>query len=312
QIPDYSIQSVPENCMLPHVSMGMNLNPGEYEVTLNKEHTYTVLHTLDSLRSTGRLLVEGAATVGLPIIEFQGCSFTYGMGVDDEDTYPFILQQQFPNLIIKNYAKPGYGQVQALKHLVQSIEDKKQPDYFILNYLSFHDERNSMNKNYRQKIKMGYDMYLKNNSIVGENQYNYPYASISNRVLQLKKVAIKSIYDHFPLRDKLTTVNLIENSYNRFQINEDQDDVITKKLLEKINTLCLQNGVKLVVTYMEKNIPTKEVITYCESLEIATIDITVDFNDHVYTNYPLDPHPSPLAHQVFAEKLLGYFNSIGD
>ena len=66
--------------------MGLSLNPGKFNVTINKKQKYNVTHTSDSLRTTG-----SNSDIAKINIQLHGCSFTYGMGVNDEETYPFIL-----------------------------------------------------------------------------------------------------------------------------------------------------------------------------------------------------------------------------
>ena len=193
---------------------------------------------------------------------------------------------------------------------MEAIERDEKPDYFIVNYIPLHDERNTMNNSFRQKFKMGYEITMKNHSSFKNANYNYPSALILNDKLKLKQINTKEIYNHFPLREKSTLINKFENIYNKLQVNEIKDIMVTKKLFSKINELCHQNKIKLIVTYMDNSASTQEISTHCQSLGIKTIDISVDFNNSIYTNYPYDSHPSRLAHQIFAEKLAPHLNSI--
>ena len=49
-----------------------------------------------------------------PMIVATGCSFTFGQGVNDQDTWPWLLQEQMPNYHVVNVAAMGYGTDQAL------------------------------------------------------------------------------------------------------------------------------------------------------------------------------------------------------
>ncbi len=49
-----------------------------------------------------------------PIVIAAGCSFTYGMGVNDEDTWPWLVQAQMPGYHLINAATSAYGVAQAL------------------------------------------------------------------------------------------------------------------------------------------------------------------------------------------------------
>ncbi len=47
-----------------------------------------------------------------------GCSFTFGIGVNDNETYPFFLQNLLPNYNVYNAGVAGYG----LAHVVRMLE----------------------------------------------------------------------------------------------------------------------------------------------------------------------------------------------
>jgi hypothetical protein len=50
-------------------------------------------------------------------ILFFGCSFTFGIGVEDNETLPFYIAQQAPRYRVYNYGVGGYGPHQMLAHL---------------------------------------------------------------------------------------------------------------------------------------------------------------------------------------------------
>ena len=44
-----------------------------------------------------------------------GCSYLYGMGIQDQETCTWLLNDRFPDVTFDNYAFPGYGTYQCLK-----------------------------------------------------------------------------------------------------------------------------------------------------------------------------------------------------
>lgn len=48
------------------------------------------------------------------IVIAAGCSFTFGQGINDADTWPWLLQEQMPDYHVINVAAMGYGTDQAL------------------------------------------------------------------------------------------------------------------------------------------------------------------------------------------------------
>lgn len=70
--------------------------------------TDAVYHLHGGFRDSSAVPANG------PIIIAAGCSFTFGMGVNDEDTWPWMVQAQTPGYRIVNAATSAYGVGQAL------------------------------------------------------------------------------------------------------------------------------------------------------------------------------------------------------
>jgi hypothetical protein len=94
--------------------LGWVLNPGpmEYEQRLvSKEGAveYDVRYTVaDGQRRTSANPPAG------PVVIATGCSFTFGHGVNDGDSWPWLLQERLPNYHVVNVGTMGYGTDQAL------------------------------------------------------------------------------------------------------------------------------------------------------------------------------------------------------
>ena len=50
-----------------------------------------------------------------------GCSYTYGCGVNDADTFVWKLNEQFPTIRFDNYGVPGYGAYQCLAAMKKKL-----------------------------------------------------------------------------------------------------------------------------------------------------------------------------------------------
>jgi hypothetical protein len=136
-LPEFSFTSEPNWCFAKD-SLGVVPIPGSYVVNLNGlEHVVT--HSLDSNRITSFTEIEADLR---PTVYMYGCSYTYGQGVDDSLTYPFLLQQEYSDYEVLNYSRPGYGTIQALLHLKSTIDKGDVPNLVIVNFASFHEERN--------------------------------------------------------------------------------------------------------------------------------------------------------------------------
>jgi len=76
-------------------------------------------------------------------ILFLGGSLTYGYGVDDDKTYPYILSQKYwRNWHIVNKAVSGWGTSHAYMTLSEEMERDKRPSVVIYGMISQHIQRN--------------------------------------------------------------------------------------------------------------------------------------------------------------------------
>ncbi|SFK29064.1 SGNH/GDSL hydrolase family protein [Methylocapsa palsarum] len=108
----------------------------------SKANVFKVDYTIDS-----NLLREVRAAKGGPAIVFFGDSFTFGLGVNDQDTLP----QQFANLLnagqsVLNIGFSGYSPAQFLREEETGLFDHvigANPKLFIFQTAAFHAERTS-------------------------------------------------------------------------------------------------------------------------------------------------------------------------
>jgi hypothetical protein len=99
---------------------------------------YDVVYSVASgRRHTSAVPVDGAAIIT------AGCSFTFGHGLNDEDTWPWLLQEKLPDHRVTNLGCMGYGTDQAL--LAAEREIRSHPGTtaaVVLGFADFQIERN--------------------------------------------------------------------------------------------------------------------------------------------------------------------------
>jgi hypothetical protein len=307
ELPEYSMTSSPARHLSPDEKLGVRLNPGTYQVTINKQLKYTATHLKNGQRSCGIVESEFPRETS---VAFYGCSFTYGTGVNDSEVYPFLIQEKFPDLKIENRAVPGYGQAQILLNLEQELISSQKPDILILNYLSFHNERNTLNPSYRQKLRMGYQITERDDEGIAKFKCNYPYGSVENGELRLEQKSIQEINSTFPLISYSASMNALQNVTDGKSIDAAEDEKVTLEMIDRIHEVCKSNGVEFVISTMMNDDVTNRLITHCLMKSIPTIDIAVDLTQKGFTNAPYDQHPSAKAHKIFAEKLSVYLSEI--
>lgn len=99
---------------------------------------YDVVYSL-----SGGQRITSAHPPDAPIIIATGCSFTFGHGINDEDTWPWLLQEQMPNYRVMNLGVMAYGTDQALLAAErQMLRSPQQTAAVILGFADFQIERN--------------------------------------------------------------------------------------------------------------------------------------------------------------------------
>jgi hypothetical protein len=127
----------------PDPEAGWILNPGslEYRNRLVDSHgvlQYDVVYSVES----GRRKTSAAPPEG-PEVVAAGCSFTFGHGLNDQDTWPWLLQEKLPQHRVVNAGCMGYGTDQAL--VVAEREVRRHPSQIravVFGFGDFQIERN--------------------------------------------------------------------------------------------------------------------------------------------------------------------------
>ena len=90
----------------------------------------------------GRRVTSSQAMNG-PAVIAAGCSFTFGLGVDDESTWPWLLQERLPDYQVINTGVNGYGADQALLSAEQVAKQSAGSiRLVVLGFGDFQIERN--------------------------------------------------------------------------------------------------------------------------------------------------------------------------
>jgi len=304
----FSISSEPTGALIPDSEMGLALAPGTFHITMNDSLKYSSKRLADSTRYTGDSKSQS-------IIEFHGCSFTYGMAVNTKDAFAYQLQTRIKDHAkIKNKAVPGYGNIQGLISLKQRIANgEKLPDTIIMFYASFHDERNTLTPHYREHLYYGFlnmDENIKK-EFINASQARFPYAEIQNGNLEIKHSGIKELFKPLPLREYSALVNLLQGILNTNKNSKINSNEISQNILLEINEICEANEIEFILASIVKDPITEKTLSDLRQ-SISVLDMGLDIlNDNQYNNQPYDSHPNVLAHGIYAERLYQYLNLDG-
>ncbi|MBK8556320.1 MAG: SGNH/GDSL hydrolase family protein [Lewinellaceae bacterium] len=288
---DYSIQSTPKNAFVGDSLLGIQLHPGTYTIQVNKGLSFQTQHLDNHSRH-----VSGRQQTPTDVL-LLGCSFTYGFGVNDDQTFASLLQQAFPEMGIQNAGVIGYGSVQSLMQLKSALETEHLK-VVLLHFSSFHFMRNTLSQQYRSNLKIGYHRSSQDVDNL-MTQARFPFISRCSEPITYEPWA--SLYANWPCRDWLATVNAIQTTVDLVTENPAKQRTVTACILQQMHDLCHQKGVAFGVVCLDA---TAETAQLKQSLnDVPWLDVHFDFNNKTLTNQPYDSHPNPAGHQRIAQAI---------
>lgn len=277
-----------------HPSLGYTHIPGQYKVTLDSDYSFQVSHLPNTLRITHPLASYDGSNQK-PEIWVFGCSFTYGWSLNDEQTYPWLLQERLPEYEIINFGVNGYGTMHSLIQLRQALESTKPPKVVVLAYADFHDERNTF-------IRMWRKMVAPMNKLGPLAQ---PYARLgSDGNLRYSLAEVE--YTAFPLMGHSALVHFLEGLWNRAEHKLHRSHKVSEALVMEMASLARKHNVKFVLASIA---PDRRMLEFTKQNGIPGVDISVDISIGEYNNLPHDSHPSAIANKKYADKLESFLKS---
>lgn len=280
---------------VPHPTLGYQHISGKFKVTLNDGYTFTLTHLTNGLRTTR---ASNAIVTGKKGLWIMGCSFVHGWSLNDEDTYPYLVQSALPEYDVLNFGVNGYGVVQALEQFREYIKILPKPSIVVFNYAYFHDERNTFLRSWRKAIVP----YNKLGIITP------PYARFDSN----GKVVIyhkPMIYREFPLQRVSAFAHFIEMKFNQLEDKFVKSHQVTKAVIELFAEECKKNGVEFILASITRGKINEDVMNFCRQKGIKTVDISVNLSDPQNRNLPYDDHPGKLAQKQYAEKLVKFLKA---
>ena len=276
-----------------HPTLGYSHIPGEFTVTLGTGYAFHVTHLPNTLRITHALDNDKGVRQKEEIWIF-GCSFTHGWSLNDEETFPWVLQEWFPEYEVVNFGVSGYGTIHSLIQFRNELT-MRRPKVAVLAYAAFHDSRNTFLREQRKVIapwnKLG-PLVQPYARFDGEGNLQYSMAQVE--------------YTEFPLMRYLALVHFIEIQYNQFETRSIRSHAISEALVKEMARLANQHDVKFVVAGILSDPATLAMLHFAQENGIPSVDIAVDLGVNEHTNAPHDGHPSALANKKYADKLEAY------
>lgn len=270
--------------------------PGTFKLTYANRYVYYRTHTPDGHRLTHPIETYSAKS-SKPEIWIFGCSVTYGwIYLQDSATYPWMLQERIPNYEVVNFGVGGYSTLQSLLQFKEALAKAKvKPKIVVVDYASFHDERNVCSRGWRKAIlpfsKLG-SVELPHGWLDSDGKLHYSTEPVE--------------YMPFPLMRHSALMHFLEMKYDEHQFNTLHAHDVSKAILLEFSDLCKSNNIPFIVAGITSEPLTLDALHYCADHGILTTDISVDLSIKENTLYPIDNHPSAKANFQYAQKLDTY------
>jgi len=280
----------PETYFVKHPSRGYAHGPGAFNVTVPQPYSFKATHLDTGLRITHPL--NGPIPRDQKAIWIFGCSFTHGWRLNDEETYPWLIQQDLPAYEVVNFGVDGYSTVQSLIQFQESLKDRNKPAIVVVAYGVFHDQRSALTRAWKKA--------LLSNSCLG--RMNFPYATLgTKKELVLLNDSLE--YPGLTLMRYAALINYLDNQCNASIEESYYSHDVSKAVLDKFWNLCKSNGIEFVLAGINRDPLTAEMLEFFSEKGAMTVDISVDSSLKENNSLPYDGHPTAIANKQFAQKL---------
>lgn len=276
-----------------HPALGYVHIPGDFHIILGDSYSTQATHLPNSLRISHPLATYSEPRPEKEIWIF-GCSYTYGWSLNNQDTYPWLLQERFPEYEIVNFGVEGYGTIHSLIQLREALQKERPPKIIVLAYADFHNQRNV----FPRSLRKAFSPYNKLGLVV------YPYAWLdANGHLSYHVTDI--YFWELPLMRYSALSHFIEKSYNKVDDRYyfSRQIRISELLILEMAGIAQKNNIIFVIAGINASPETHKMLLSLQQHGLKTVDISVNLNIKENTNKPHDQHPSARANRQYADKL---------
>jgi hypothetical protein len=236
---------------------------------------------------------------GAPQIGIFGCSFVEGWGLNDPDTFPWKLQQRLPGWDVRNFGVGGYGTLQSLFQLRETIAAGEPLRIAVLAYGSFHDERNTRLRRWR-KATLPYRLL---------GPVAQPYARLDAAGGLAIAFDDGSAWAYWPSRHS-ALAQWVDEAWSRAEDGRYRSHAVSERLVEEFAQEAAAHGVRFVLAAILGDEETRAMLAHGERVGVPTVDLSVDLGRPGFA-LRYDGHPSAFATEVYARKLARFLRGSG-
>jgi len=247
-------------------------------------------------------------------VVFFGCSCTFGEGVQDHETWPYLLEEKSGGRYQSyNFAMEGYGPHQMLRILETGLLDDimmdKQPSIAIYLALPQHIIRSSCKYPY-----FTWDVNGPRYVLNSRHEVEYMGKFNETLFLKLKFMIFQQLAKSYLISESFWIKELL--GWNIYQVDK---ETFIEIILKAREIFCQKFNGKFYVILWANNIWSDESDEYkyvaaeLQKRQVHVIDTKDIFANRNHNNKEIyqinyDGHPNPLAYQKVAEYMLNYLN----
>lgn len=225
-------------------------------------------------------------------MNFFGGSFTFGWGLSDKETLPYLTQKYFKNTLINNYAINGNGAHQVYKQITDS--ENLIGDINIFVTFKNHIPRSSCKRDFT----LGSPRYILINGKIQRTGWCGLIFSSKYKVLDI----FSKIFNKSEIK------KLIDKAIIRKNLFDEKGTNLYLTLIKEINIFLKNMNKEFYVGYISENEEIDNIILeYFKKNNIKYIDLSLDRSNK--DNYILnDGHPTKIANIKRAKKISNFLN----
>jgi hypothetical protein len=231
--------------------------------------------------------VTGQAKTAAPGLLFVGCSFTQGYGVEDQQTFASILDDELPSMKVINFGTGGYGTYQSLLRLRDELRTRNDVGYIVYPFIDDHPARNVAAASWIQSLEL----------MDGSN-FVPPHVRLRDKELKEFAGGIEKVWT---LEMHSALIHLLHKSMLAFShtVPREEQVKVARALISEMAGLARSRGIPFLVVGLMVQDP---------GLIAQTIDKDVRFVDCRLPS-GLSPemrlggtgHPDEKAHKIWAQ-----------
>ena len=227
----------------------------------------------------------------------MGCSYTTGLGVADDETFAWRLNERYPDVRFENHGVPGYGTYQSLLLLERLLRERRgsPPDLVVYGFIGDHVRRNAAALSWLRQLKTTRGLYEvpPHVTLEGDGLAEHPSGVVPAWPLERHSVLVRALHDlSFGPQPNRGRRNLLA----------------TSRLLERMNREVEEAGSHLLVAVLDDLPPRTQ--AFLADAHIAYVDCR-EPAFHSDPALQVGQHPSAKLHAIWSECLARAFDARG-